>query len=572
MTRNMLRFVLPLLFIIVFSSLADNNMSRLVLSIGEAGREVRFSLPQDDWIHIKTGQGAERSFRLVDNDGRVSSSTLTDGEGFVELRAGSYTLLGNYGDSIRIRAVPMTMFFSLAGVDYNAPVEEAVRIVEDKSSKGRPGMYLYNWKWLRKNILNPFNTIAGASSIPEVFSWCEEGRNCVNTSTAHKTEGLFEHWKSIMDSQPHKGGIMADEYIVPVIKHSADDKGDEQLGYINKGAGFTDYSYDCIRRFAKEYPGSRFYAWVGVPWDADTADSKPLLDILIENDGIIAWEFYANTSYRHEHPMARHEVRTRGFLKARPDFMRHAMLCPGTYEYISMDPSCDFKVWIDESLYMFANDPRFNGLRGIGMWAVYYTDPELLRWYSSLLRHYCIEGRTDKFSDLLGFKLDPDILKDSDFAQELKPWTVNAAEEGSVFVKKSTELPFKKSYQPYCDQVLCMKHVPGKVNSVSQRLSNLVPGNRYVLKTEITEPGVTEKTKYAFGIELENCTIEQCLVRDFRDFLPKNNPQFFNTYTVLFRYNGGDCVLTVSDKASEGQVQAKDLVIDGISVTPYFEE
>ena len=48
MTRHMLRSILTLLFIAVLSSLADNNMSRLILSIGEAGQEVRFSLPQDE--------------------------------------------------------------------------------------------------------------------------------------------------------------------------------------------------------------------------------------------------------------------------------------------------------------------------------------------------------------------------------------------------------------------------------------------------------------------------------------------------------------------------------------------
>ena len=561
--KSLSLFALLSLVLFIAAARADNNLSSLLLENRKAGELVKFTLKEDGWIHLKVGEGAAAGLAILDGEGRERSIAIADGEGFAELKKGSYSIRGNYGGGLRIRTVPVTMFCSLAGVDFKAPAWEMVRVPDDSSLSGRPGMFLYNWKWLRSKVLSPFNTVVGDATVPEVAAWRAEGRSCIAGTTSHVEDSaaLYSLWKDAAKNGPD--GIIADEFVVPVINHANDvvNDTDVKLGYVSRGVGFLDSTYDNIRRFGSDFPGARFHAWLGVPWDADTADSKPLLDTVIESGGVIAWEFYATSNGRNKYPMGRHDVRTAGFLKARPDFMRHAMLCPGIYEFLDTDPSCDFKVWLDEQMYMFANDPRFKGLHGIGMWIAYYADPELLRWYSAMVRHYCIEGEQTKFSDRLGFRLEPGIVRNADFSGGLEHWSCQPAAEGSLSVRKSGELGFDRGYQPFCDQVLSMRHVPGKVNSVSQKLSNLVPGRRYAIKTQVTSPGVTEATRFAFDISVSNGNMEQPNVRNMIDFLPNRNTQFFNACKILFVYNGGDCVLTISDKGSKGQTQADELLV-----------
>lgn len=558
---------------ILHTATADNNFSRQLLETNKPGKKIQFTLQEDNWVHLKVGKKADKAFKFIDSNGKEYNSIVTNGEGFAELKAGTYTLKGNYGQSIRLRIVPITMFYSMSGVNYNAKETDPVFVTQDSRTSGRPGMFLYKWNWLRKNILGPYNTICGAPSIQENIKWCEEGRNCISGTTSHveNSEDLYELWKKAV-GDPACDGVIADEFVVPVITHKKTENGiDEQLGYVSKGVAFLDTTYANIRRFKKDYPNSRFYAWLGVPWDADTADSKPLLDTIVDTDGIIAWEFYANTDGRNAYPMARHDVRTAGFLKARPDFMRHAMLCPGIYEFLDTDSTCDFKVWIDEAVYMFATDQRFKGIRGLGMWVAYYADPEFIRWYTALVRHYCIEGRKEKFSDVHGFKLEPGILANSDYRDGFNGWRIQAAGEDTIKVLKVNQLSFSKGYLPRANQVLSMKYVPGKTNMVSQRLTNLVPGKKYALKANVTSPGITEEAKFAFNIQLTNATIEQSHFRNMKDFLPNRNPQFFNSYKLVFTYNGGDCFLKLSDTKQEGQQQHDELLIDNIIITPYFE-
>ncbi len=261
-------FALLSLLLGIAAARADNNLSRLILETKKAGEVVKFTLDEDGWIHLKAGEGAASSLSIRGGDGQARSVAMTDGEGFAELKKGSYSIKGNYGGGLRIRSVPITMYCSLSGVGFNASAMEAVRIPEDSRLSGRPGMFLYNWKWLRRNVLSPFNTVVGDASVPEVAAWRAEGRSCIAGTTSHVEDSaaLYFLWEEAVKKQG-PDGIIADEFVVPVINHANDvvNETDVKLGYVSRGVGFLDSTYDNIRRFGRA-PQATHETWrVGKP-------------------------------------------------------------------------------------------------------------------------------------------------------------------------------------------------------------------------------------------------------------------------------------------------------------------
>ena len=79
--------------------------------------------------------------------------------------------------------------------------------------------------------------------------------------------------------------------------------------------------------------------------------------------------------------------------------------------------------------WLLANDPQLNGLYGLVEYLARYADEEYLRWYAQLCRHYCIEGKKDRFST------DPymlDHISNPDFAQSTQSWILKPAQNGMI--------------------------------------------------------------------------------------------------------------------------------------------
>ena len=85
-------------------------------------------------------------------------------------------------------------------------------------------------------------------------------------------------------------------------------------------------------------------------------------------------------------------------------------------------PEVDYKHYLDMQLNYMATDPVFEGLGCTGYWGSYYGDHEMHRWSMALLRHYCVEGRTDMLSDHYGFSYCPGLLKNGDFRGSFDGW------------------------------------------------------------------------------------------------------------------------------------------------------
>ena len=76
-----------------------------------------------------------------------------------------------------------------------------------------------------------------------------------------------------------------------------------------------------------------------------------------------------------------------------------------------------------------ATHPSLVDLGGVIPWTAQYADADVLQWTYRLMRHYCIEGKTEPFTT------DPYELRhirNGDFVQELDGWNVKAAAEGTI--------------------------------------------------------------------------------------------------------------------------------------------
>jgi len=95
---------------------------------------------------------------------------------------------------------------------------------------------------------------------------------------------------------------------------------------------------------------------------------------------------------------------------------------------LDVNPEVDYKYYLDMQLNLVANHPAFADLGMTGYWGSYYDDEELYRWSMRLLRHYCVEGRTEMLSGAYGYRYSPGHLTNCDFQSGLEGWTAEPAE------------------------------------------------------------------------------------------------------------------------------------------------
>jgi hypothetical protein len=93
---------------------------------------------------------------------------------------------------------------------------------------------------------------------------------------------------------------------------------------------------------------------------------------------------------------------------------------------LDVNPEVDYKYYLDMQLNLIANNPVFKDLGITGYWGSYYDDEELYRWSFRLLRHYCVEGKTDMLSKKFGYAYAPGHLKNCDFIDGLKDWKTSS--------------------------------------------------------------------------------------------------------------------------------------------------
>ena len=549
----------------------DNNFSQLLLDLKISNNDsvVTFDNPRHGWVYFKTSQNVA-SLKLSCT--KEYTVVVDRGEGFAELPIGRYAITRNdLASPLVVRTVPEILFCSMNG-NFSSPASDPYLLTTDKKNY-REGLYLYNWNYLRQTVLRNFNAVICNTPVnPELAQWQREDKKVIAMSDLIKNvNSRLTTWLTESDKRPNLNGIIVDEFVTP-----SGHKGDTaDFGYTQPGLGFEPQTISDIHTFVDKNKKVRFYAFLGIPWNSRIIDNKPLLDAIIACNGVLVWEAYANSNDNYLNELnGRITDRLSGFLKINSEAFKSIMICPAIFEYANLNYNVDFKVFLDMQMHLFANNPAVKGVMGLSFWRAHYTDPEILRWYAALLRHYAIEGNTTMLSQQYGFVIEPKILTNPDWSNKLENWTVNMASEKSVSIKGPKEWNFTGFYFPGNRLRLLSfmknKNSVNSINSISQPLKNLEAGKMYSLMTNVTVPGINGYNKYCLNVNLTNCEIISKTERVFPDFTKPE--KYWNSVKIVFRYTGGDCILTVSDANQAGIISPDELLIDAIQVTPYFAD
>ena len=253
-------------------------------------------------------------------------------------------------------------------------------------------------------------------------------------------------------------------------------------------------------------------------------------------------------------------------------------------------PEADLKVRYDRYLHRLATDPAFADVGGAGM-STLACDEEIARWVARIIRHYCIEGRTDLLSSALGYRYRPEIVADGDFMEGLSRWEAAPAADGAIvaghragYGGKKGQYRMMRSNQAIGEHFALFTRSANGPNRLSQRLSGLVPGRLYKLRyatadyDDVLKPGGARPSSgnvVATVSSAETDPAQSWIVeaptaeRAARAARQGAEPHCVTvTHRVVFRALSPTAELTFDD--GPAAVGTRTL-LNYVSVTPYFE-
>jgi hypothetical protein len=279
-----------------------------------------------------------------------------------------------------------------------------------------------------------------------------------------------------------------------------------------------------------------------------------------------------------------------GWEKAYPGAMRQAIFTP-MYAYLpyctsNRCPQADFRVHLQMQMQVLATDPAFFGLWGVQPYRSNYVDEEILNCTAALLRHYCIEGRTDR---LLTDPYELEHVADPDFAQGTAKWQVTPAAEGAVRAGQFAGYGNLQGRYPsgaYGDTFLILKRTANRPNVVSQQVKGLEPGRRYSLKLytgdyQHLQGGMSEKQPTFVTLRMENAEVLPGAFdwpfRSARGPSPftRDHPFWMTYHWLPFRARGPTAKLTIhdwQDKKTPGGPIGQQTMVNFVELQPVFAD
>jgi len=350
--------------------------------------------------------------------------------------------------------------------------------------------------------------------------------------------------------------------------------------------------------------GRKLHPYVCSPVPSRGGEEGPkMMRALMDGGHSPMWERYLSEQPDEASAWATFDAQVRTEIRRywqplRPDVAEHLIMTYGFFSSpaasLNQDPTVDYKVWMDLEMNYLVNDPMFSGLAGFNRWTSGGADEECLRWAARLNRHYLIEGRTGMLSPKYGFRYQLTHLKNPDFTDGLSNWDVRAAEEGSVSAGQHPILSGLQGRYPATPQgntFVRFRRTSKAPNVVSQTIRDLVPGRAYSLKMLSSDLGELRQGKsverrLATRIQLDN--VEVLPVNNLQAVFaaPRwtkvapfdvagGNPYWVNYDTRVFRANGTEARLSISDWATDkepGGPIGQEIACNFIEVQPYLEE
>jgi len=250
-------------------------------------------------------------------------------------------------------------------------------------------------------------------------------------------------------------------------------------------------------------------------------------------------------------------------------------------------PDVDIKEYYDDFIHMLATDPAFAEIGGIGF-STPACDEGLFRFMMHAIRHYCVDGATERLSPRYGWKYKPGIVDNGDFTDGFAGWTAASAEEGSLAIGHSKNFgkaaggqvrqynAYKLPKTPYGDDFAVFTKSAKGVNRLGRTLVNLTPGLLYELTfctydvNEIEKKGKAVTAPTALSATVEGAeTIPELAYLCLGD--PRkgvsNRPAAI-MHRVVFRATAETAKLTIDDAANAAVGTRRAL--NYIGARPYF--
>ena len=575
-----------------------NNMVAELLNVqtpqADAEREYTFTNPRKGWVFIviKTATpGAAKVQVFVDDQiDPLIPQVCKDNtyEAMRHLSAGTHKLRVKCdGDarpaSLVVRAIPELMMMT------------------SLRASGLPLLKCfgnYNMEYLdRIGALDAMNGIIQedpvAENEPYIRRWRSQGKRLLfhgsqgqfRKSYGTSPEQVFDAWTAQKGfSDDGYDGVMQDEF----------------SGMGHDGIGPYLYYADAVRLIGND---PRLRNHVFFPWCMPMHHSEAAMEMLKALCDVgYKW---ADEKYLVEHAT---EESARAYMdvRLRENLLRYEALIPGSArhmiialghlsappETMNSNPSADFKVYMDMQMHMLATDPMFFGLGGIQWYHNAYADEEYVRWGAKLLRHYGIEGRTDRLTD------DPYLstyIQNPDFEMGTEGWTLQPAEDGAIDAGQADGLGILQTRCRGSDmpdagnRFLVTRRSAKGPNRFTQKIRGLTPGRLYSVKQFTADydellKGKSTQTPHRIQIRVDGAQMlpDMAFHQMFHSgwvgkaYGPfnKGNSLYVTYHRVIFRATASEAQLVVSDWKGDtdpGGPIGRRLMHNFFEVQPYLK-
>ena len=442
----------------------------------------------------------------------------------------------------------------------------------------------YDWAFMTRFVLSDVNTLVSRNSIApgEFDQWIREGRQWIGNASlpglsdkeAPAVDAVYKAWAENPGvAQRGFGGMIVDEFGGSSAEH------------------YRAWS-EAVKRLHDNpaFAGRTFYAWCGDLYGKqhELEFSRLLMDLKYR----FVWE-----KYLHEEPtedkaresivrnLAEHMAKWKA---AMPGFEHCLVICPGYLsappESLNTNPSVDYHVFMDMQFEHLAADPAFAGLYGIMEYMADYADEESLRYAQKLFRHYCIEGKRERFNH------DPYILPhldNPDLADGLNAWRAEAAEKDSIDTKEMKGFSWLEGRYPLTpqgDRFCWMKRSAQRPNRVSQTVKRLEPGRLYSVKLISADFGQLDKQQQmALAIDVRGAKIAKDYAFQFvypssydHEVKPydEKHPAYMSFHRVVFRAEKSEAELVIQDWIGDkepGGSAGQETIFNFVEVQPFHE-
>ena len=442
----------------------------------------------------------------------------------------------------------------------------------------------YDYAFLQRHLPCITTIVSGRHTEEKIEEWMDhikewkaKGRRWIEDVSARRrpgTEEIYAYWSSRVGIQhPLLDGIIADEYTTSVTKrcHAAHLKAIERLL-----RNFPDKIF--IPYCASGRYGPKWHKLFTAGLKRLGCPHAPEIYIGCDPSLVQAKRRIQET----ELAAALYNWRELYGLDAADQIIVLAFMCEPP-ETMVLHPLADFKVMKDMELHYIANEEWLRGLQGVCVYGASYASEEVLRWVGKLLRHYCVEGKSERFTN------DPYVLphiENGDFDKGLAAWTVRPAGKGTISSRRIEGLCEVEGRFPYPtlgNNCCCMKRSAGRPNKVSQKIKALQPGRTYSFRMYSADPQNWKKKadrKLGISIGLEGCDVlpEKSFHHVFRNpwhgttELPKNKV-WMNYHVIIFRPRTRDATLVISDWAGPkepGGPIGQELIFNFVQIRPYL--